>query len=483
MSDSESLEEGYRRRTIAGGLFIVFAILLTAVYQRVSWISALWSYSVHTFFRLFLVTLMAIGVVQLLRGLVFRRTRIPSWLRLSQHWMSIPLEGWIYLGIMFVIFTGAMLTKQNTLLLVFAFMAGPFVINGWMTFGMLQAARVGRVTPHRAMQGESFSVDLTLTNGRPLFALWMMTVRDEIDHARERLVATVLFSRVSPRTSQTGQYQLQLAYRGRYRLGPLRVASRFPLGLVERSRAFSLYEEFLVYPRIGRIAPNWRRQLTGSTELVNRSHQLHGVFHDDFHRLREFRAGDNPRAIHWRSTARRGELVLREFHQNREHALALVLDLFSTTPGKVEDQQLADDALSFVASLLVERGRESREGYMTLAASGEQMFQWEGSSNNLEPLLDGLATLEPGPSLYIVDVLSETLQHATPSTQILLVTTRSSTLPYQSLLTSRVEVLNLAKIAINQLVDFDDQPDPASFPLDEEILNGTPWESTDAMHH
>ena len=37
------------------------------------------------------------------------------------------------------LFTGAMLTKSNMLLLVFALMAGPFVINGWMTYGMCLA--------------------------------------------------------------------------------------------------------------------------------------------------------------------------------------------------------------------------------------------------------------------------------------------------------------------------------------------------------
>ena len=283
-----------------------------------------------------------------------------------------------------------------------------------------------------------------------------MSVRDEIEHPLDVLDATVLFSRVSPRSSQSGQYQLRLAQRGRFRLGPLRISSRFPLGLVERSRVFSSSGEVLVYPRIGRISPNWRQQLIGATELVSRNQPHQGVFHDDFHRLREFRSGDNPRAIHWRSTARRGELILREFHQNREHTLAIVLDLFGSSTSKPGTRDSADFALSFVASLLVERGRECRDGFLTLAASGEHTLHWEGqgTASSLESLFDGLAVFEPGSSPDIAEILRETLHRSSSSTQILVVTTRATVPPYQSLLTSRIDVLNLNEISRDSLLIF-----------------------------
>jgi hypothetical protein len=67
-----------------------------------------------------------------------------------------------------------------------------------------------------------------------------------------------------------------------------------------------------------------------------------------------------------------------------------------------------------------------------------------------------LATIEAGPSLFVVEVLAETMQHASPSTQILLITTRRSSLPYQSLLNSRVDVLNLSQIPFEQLLVFDE---------------------------
>jgi uncharacterized protein (DUF58 family) len=457
MSESVLPENHSKRNRFTGLLPLGTAILLFAVYYRWPVYSSAWSNPAHLFFYFLVGLIGAMGLIKLI-GASQGRPRIPSWLRLTQHWMTIPLEGWIYLGIMFVLFTGAMLTKQNTLLLVFALMAGPFIVNGQVTFGMLQAVLVERQTPKRAMLGELFPVEMTLSNRRPIFALWMMTVRDEIYRSEESLEASVLFTRVSPRSSQTGSYDLRLTQRGRYRLGPVRVASRFPLGLVERSRMFVLPGEILIYPRLGRISPRWRMRLSGATELVSQSQPQRGVYNDDFHSLREFRSGDNPRAIHWRSTARRGEMILREFHQNREHTLAIVLDLFRPAVSRLKADEQVELALSFVASLLVERGRECRDGFLSLAASGMQAFQWEGQGHgtSLESLFDGLAIFEPGPANETADLLAHTLQHVSSSTQVLVVTTRSSPPPYQAMLTSRVDVLNLLEIEPEMLLMLDD---------------------------
>lgn len=457
MPESTLSAQASRRSPFQGLIPIAFAILLTVVYFRVPQISAKWSVPGHVFFRGLVVLIGLSGLTRVAGNLAKFRPRVP-WMRLTQHRMSIPLEGWIYLAIIIVLFTGAMLTKQNTLLLVFSLMAGPFVINGWMTFGMLQAARVQRETPRRAMQGELFSVELQLRNSRPLFAIWMMTVRDEIVHGTESFMATVLFSRVAPRTSQSGQYELRLAQRGRYRFGPMTCASRFPLGLVERSRIFSVKGEILIYPRVGRLKPNWRERLVGATELVSRTQPHHGVFHDDFNQLREFRAGDNPRAIHWRSTARRGELILREFQQNRQHTMAVVLDLFMPTSAPASFRNQIELALSFVATMLTERGRESRDGFLSLAATGDGTFHWEGQGNSssLEPLFDGLALIEPGSANDISELLRTTVQKVALTTQILVVTTRSEPLPYQSQLNSRIDVLNVSNLSREQILYYDD---------------------------
>lgn len=380
---------------------------------------------------------------------------------IGKHRMVVPVEGIVYLVIMFALFTGAMLTKSNMLLLVFALMAGPFVINGWMTYGMLRAAQVTRLAPRRAMAGELFSVELELANTRRLLSIWVMSVRDTIVHPNENLFGNVLFARVGPGKPEAGHYQLRLVRRGRYQLGPLLAISRFPLGLVERSRIFRKNDEVLIYPRIGRLNSNWKRRWMSATELVARPQPHSGVFHDEFHRLREFRTGDNPRDIHWRSSARRGELILREYQQNRDFNLTVILDLWQPVIRREAHPERVEQALSFAATMIVEHGRTCRDAVLTFLASGSAPFHWQGqgTSASLEGLFDGLALMNAGPAIDSQKLIDEALQHSSSSTRIVVITTRSSDAPADRNLqvhNTRVDVIHIGEIDLPQILVFDE---------------------------
>ncbi|MEK6261131.1 MAG: DUF58 domain-containing protein [Planctomycetota bacterium] len=452
-----------RGHWLVGVPALAVAIGMTVAYFRWPHLTNDWSIPAIIGFRTFVVFIGTVGLAQIAAALSSTRGALAT-PRFGSHRMIVPAEGIVYLAIMFVLFTGAMLTKQNTLLLVFAMMVGPFVVNGSLAFGMLRATRIVRSAPRRAMAGELFGVELNLSNRHPLLSMWMMSVRDEIAHDRETLFAEVLFARVGPRAAQTGHYQLRLAHRGRYRLGPLLVSSRFPLGLVERSRLFAMSSDVLVYPRIGRLTPLWKRRSQGATELIARPQARAGVFHDEFHRLREFRTGDNPRDIHWRTSARRGELILREYQQNRDLNLAVVLDLWqpSATAASPESIDLIERTLSFALTLLIEHSRECRDGTLSLAASGATPFQWEGqaSAASLESLFDGLALLDAGSARETSLFLYETLHRTTASTQIVLLTTRpadESDLMAESSLNPRVSVVRITGASeLEGLLLFDD---------------------------
>ncbi|MBS0203180.1 MAG: DUF58 domain-containing protein [Planctomycetes bacterium] len=413
-------------------------------------------------FRAVVVLFAVIGVFQIASALSPTRGTLAT-PGFGKHRMVVPVEGIVYLTIMFALFTGAMLTKSNMLLLVFALMAGPFVINGWMTFGMLQSARVTRTAPPRAMVGELFNVELMLSNSRPLMSIWIMSVRDTIQHAYENLTAVVLFARVAPRSSQVGHYQLKLMRRGRYQLGPLLTYSRFPLGLVERSRLFPLAGEVLIYPRIGRLGAAWRRRWLGATELVARPQPQAGVFHDEFHRLREFRTGDNPRDIHWRTSARRGELILREYQQNRDFNLSIILDLWQPDSARKEESRLIEQALSFAATAIVEHGRGCRDAILTLSASGATTFRWQGqgTSASLESLFDGLAVMNAGPARDTMSLVDDVVYRSSNSTQIVLLTTRSAgdpnPLPIHN---PRIDMICLPDIDFERALIFEEPLEP-----------------------
>lgn len=447
-------------RWISGGLFLSGALCL-ALFEYFFPNSMLrFSIPGRVAYRALMALLGVVGLTQIASAISATRGVVAA-PGIGKHRMVVPVEGIVYLVIMFALFTGAMLTKSNMLLLVFALMAGPFVINGWMTYGMLRSAQVTRTSPRRAMVGELFSVELELANTRRFLSIWVMSIRDTIMHANEDLVANVLFARVGPLKSETGHYQMRLIRRGRYRLGPILAISRFPLGLVERSRIFKSTDELLIYPRIGRLTSNWKRRWMSATELVARPQPHSGVFHDEFHRLREFRTGDNPRDIHWRTSARRGELILREYQQNRDFNLTVILDLWQPATRRGSESEHVERALSFVATMLVEHGRTCRDALLSLFASGNKPFRWQGqgTSASLESLFDGLALINAGAAADTRMLTDEALQRSSVSTRIILITTRpadSETTQSHEVHNPRIEFIRIGEIDLGKILVFDE---------------------------
>ena len=90
-------------------------------------------------------------------------------------------------------------------------------------------------------------------------------------------------------------------------------------------------DEVIVHPKIGRLLPAWKRRERELAESISRANARLGLFDDEFHGIREYRSGDNPRAIHWRSSARHGHFMVKEHEQHREADLIVLLDLCSST--------------------------------------------------------------------------------------------------------------------------------------------------------
>jgi uncharacterized protein (DUF58 family) len=260
-------------------------------------------------------------------------------------------------------------------------------------------------------------------------SLWMMQVRDTASGRGEVLEPTTLFTSVPPGGRQTGHYTMRLRHRGAYQFGPLRLASRFPLGLIERGQVFALPDRILVYPRVGRLTQTAQRQLLGAAELSSNRRAHTGVFHDEFHHLREYRAGDNPRAIHWRTSARRGALILREFEQNREQHLTLILDLWQPESGVVaDDRERTEWALSLAATVCLEQRRLARDSRLNVFGCGQKSIAWEGRATaaSLETLLDQLALIQAGRAAQTHELLEQAWHAGSLTTRFVMISTRTA---------------------------------------------------------
>ncbi|MGH3663852.1 MAG: DUF58 domain-containing protein, partial [Micromonosporaceae bacterium] len=122
----------------------------------------------------------------------------------------------------------------------------------------------------------------------------------------------------------TVAYVIRAEARGRYRIGPLQVRLSDPFGLCELVRAFPTVSNLIVTPQVAPL-PSVRvaGEHVGSGASRARSVAVHG---EDDTATREYRHGDDLRRVHWRSTARVGELMVRREEQPWESRATIVLD-------------------------------------------------------------------------------------------------------------------------------------------------------------
>ncbi len=178
------------------------------------------------------------------------------------------------------------------------------------------------VEPVRAPVGAPARVMLRLSNLSRL-PTGTMLLEDRLPYAlgsRPRLV----LERLGGQRASTVAYSVRAEVRGKYEIGPLVVRLTDPFGLCELSRSFTAVSHLTVVPQLVEL-PNVRlaAEFAGSGESRARSVAVHG---EDDIATREYRQGDDLRRVHWRSTARKGELMVRREEQPWESRATVLLD-------------------------------------------------------------------------------------------------------------------------------------------------------------
>ncbi|WP_449065963.1 DUF58 domain-containing protein [Planomonospora algeriensis] len=179
-----------------------------------------------------------------------------------------------------------------------------------------------RLDPPRAEVGSEAAVTLRLENVTRL-PTGLLMIEDTVPYALGARPRFVL-DRVEPRGVREIDYRVRSDLRGRFPIGPLSIRISDPFGLVELTRSFTVSDTLVVTPQVVslphvRLSGEW----TGGGDSRTRSVAAAG---DDDVAPREYRQGDDLRRVHWRSTARHGELMVRREEQQWQSRGALLLD-------------------------------------------------------------------------------------------------------------------------------------------------------------
>ncbi|MCY7325470.1 MAG: DUF58 domain-containing protein [Microbacteriaceae bacterium] len=244
--------------------------------------------------------------------------------------------------------------------------------------------------------GQPAVVDLTIAGGgqKPTPQVEWRDNRPWASGGTESRVLPALASRGSRGATVRLRYELIPPHRGEFPIGPLGVRLADPFGLAKGEVAVGTVDWLVVAPVICELPDTGLAIFAseGASLLVRRS-----IGGEDDLSTREYRTGDAMRRVHWRATARHGELMVRQ-EEPRSHAKArIILDTRSTgyadhQPGRRTDEPQSESfelAVSIAASIALHL---ARGGFaVEFVETGERHL---APVSPTEPFLRSLATLE-----------------------------------------------------------------------------------------
>ncbi len=339
-------------------------------------------------------------------------------------------DGLYYLTLTVFVFVGAALGEVNLLLLLGGMLLGPLWLSYRLVVKTLRKLEVQRVVPTEVCAGDLVVVKLALSNRRRRLGSWAVAVEEEIvgqsgDARGEVVRPEVFFSYVPAGETRQRSYRLRLPRRGRYRFAVPKVSTRFPFGLFARTVRVGQPAVMTVYPRLGRLTQRWLTRRREWFEGTHRREHRHGRVSGDFYGVRPWRSGDSRRHVHWRSTARHGTLVVRQFEQHRNRDLAVLVDLWQPPTPRPEDRENVELAVSFAATVVADACRQGGSNlFVSTSVDPVQALRGPASALLLQGAMEALALAEASTEDRLNDLVASALARVEPGTEIVLVTTR-----------------------------------------------------------
>lgn len=275
-------------------------------------------------------------------------------------------------------------TANNLLFLVLGLLLALIVASGVLSELTLRRVRVERRLPRRVHVDQPALIALVVHNDKRGFASYALSVGERSPRGFAASERCYLL-KVLPGETRQAVYRRSFARRGRYALPGLVAQTPFPFGLFEKARPLGAAEELIVYPAVMPISAGahpTRERGEGAGAQRDRA--------GEFHALRDYRAGDDPRDIAWRKSARLGRPVVREHESPRAQRITLFLDNRALLPPSPAHEALQEQAVSRAASLALHYG--SRGHPVALLSHSAQVPAASGPAQ-LERILRELALI------------------------------------------------------------------------------------------
>lgn len=267
--------------------------------------------------------------------------------RRSRRKFRLTREGRAFLFVTIGVGFAAVNTANNLLYLVLGLLLSLLLVSGVLSDLALWKLRIRRGLPARMFAGTRSLIEVTALNEKRWLASVSVETIDEIDGADSE---PARFLRVAAGQTELAGYIHEAPRRGLIELGTMRVLTRYPFGLIEKGYTIFEPDEAIVYPKLlDQVGTPPVQPVPGDAAPIHRT----GRGHEFAGSVRFYREGDEARDIHWKRTASRGELVVREHEQDTSALVTLHLDnvIPAGTADETEWREVFEHSISEAATL------------------------------------------------------------------------------------------------------------------------------------
>ena len=317
------------------------------------------------------------SLVRLLRSLPVRAR--DAWRRL-RSWRRIRFTsgGLVFTVGAFAVGFAAMNTGNNLLYLLLGAMLGFIAVSGWLSEQAIRALAVTRHAPRAVTVGQDLRLTYSVVNLKTRLPSMAVTVGEE------GLPERAFLAHVPPGGTTEARSVNSFVRRGIYPLGRVTLGTSFPFGMFLKERDLVVPGEVVVWPRSDRPV---RAPAGGGGRVPRAGAATRGAagHRGEYRSLREYRPGDDPRDIHWRSSARLRAPVIREYERDGAETRWICLDT------RADPGDPAEVAVEVAASLAA---RSAQEGRPFALVAGDVLVEPGEGPGQLERTLDALARID-----------------------------------------------------------------------------------------
>jgi uncharacterized protein (DUF58 family) len=301
------------------------------------------------------------------------------WFFTPPRTLKITSAGWYFIGLTFAVGFAAVNSGNNLLYIILGAMLSFITASGIMSNIALKNLEIRRDVSGRLFAKTPTLYQLGVTNQKKYLSSYLLFVKDDAP-----FLSGALLQLIGPKEEAISIIEAVFPRRGPFKFGKVMVSTSFPFGIFIKGMKRDIDGEILVLPRIRDIDPDafdfkvWEGEI-----ILNKSGQGGEPWG-----ITEYFPGDNPRHIHWKSSAKRDDILKKEFTEESERKITIRLIMLDT---------LSEDEIEYkieaAASVAV---RFIRGGYAVGLILGSEFLNPKGGAGQLDRILEMLALFDGG---------------------------------------------------------------------------------------